>query len=56
MTEEQIELRVEKMFDTLDEQLGRGLVSQEEYDHRSKQIHEWAEKQTARADKPAGED
>ena len=41
-----IEMRVEKMVDRLDARFMRGgEMSQEEYDAKMREIHEWAEEQ-----------
>ncbi len=45
MTEEQIELNVEHQFNRLDKKLMAGKLTQEQYDHEAKLIHEWAEAQ-----------
>jgi hypothetical protein len=42
MTEEDIEIRVERMVDRLDARFMAGEFEQEEYDAQYKQINEWA--------------
>lgn len=45
VSSEQIERRVERMFDCLDRQLMNGSIDQAEYDRRSKEIDRQAEAQ-----------
>lgn len=48
MTEEQIERRVEHLFNRLDARLMDGQMTQAEYDAEAKRIHEWAEERYRR--------
>ena len=45
MTAEQIERRVEHLFDVLDRGLMQGRMTQEEYEHDAKVITEWADRE-----------
>lgn len=45
MTEEQIELRVERMFDQLNKKFMSGRLTEEEYRVECKKISDWADQQ-----------
>lgn len=45
MTEDQIEVAVERRFDRLDGMLMRGEITQAQYDREAKDISRWARKQ-----------
>ena len=48
MTEEQIELWVEKQIDKLDRMLGKGQIDQDDYDGELEDVHRRAEREYAR--------
>lgn len=45
MTEDQIERRVERMTNHLDHCLMSGSMTQKNYDHAMRELHQWAEAQ-----------
>ena len=47
MTEEQIERKVERLFNVLDAGLLAGKMTQEEYDYEAQQITAWADEMYA---------
>jgi hypothetical protein len=47
LTEDQIERRVESMFDSLDRQLMRSSIDQATYDAEAHKISKWADEQYA---------
>jgi hypothetical protein len=51
MTENQIERRVEKMIDRLDRQFMADVIGQQEYDTRMKAIRDWADAESAKAER-----
>jgi hypothetical protein len=53
LTEDQIERRVESMFDSLDRQLMRSAIDQATYDAEAHKISKWADEQYAGSKKPA---
>ena len=54
MTEDEIERRVEAMFDILDRRLMSGQLSQASYDAQARAVADWADAQHKRA--PGGGD
>ncbi len=49
MTEEQIELRVESMMNSLDRRFMKGSMAQAEYDAKVREIDAWAQRQRGEA-------
>lgn len=54
MTEEQIELRVERETDRLDRQLMDGKLTQDQYDRAVYKLDQWASKQPRKAPQEYG--
>lgn len=45
MTEEQIEARVERLFNAIDRALMEGRLTQDQYDHEAQVITAWADRE-----------